>query len=335
MQARGFYALVAVTIAVVVVAVILSITHAGPRPEANAGSAVLPAVASRAGEIGSIAIRREKGSITLQHGQAGWTVAERNNYPADAGKVRQALVGLAELKLVEPKTRKPEHYPRLEVEDLKDGSKSALVEVKDTNGQKMAELIVGKRRVDRLGAGNDAVYVRRPGEAQSWLAQGSLDVTGEAKDWLDRKVVSIPPAKVTKVTIRHPDGSTLVIAREGGNGKFVVPEAPADTKWKSETAVNEPAGALDNLELNDVASLEQNPVPEGATVAELVTEDGLTVKASTWTKDETSWIRLEASGIGADELNAKVGKWVYAVPTWKANPLKTKFADLVETPKDS
>jgi Domain of unknown function (DUF4340) len=335
MQARGFYALLAVTAAVVVVAIALSIGRAPHRTEANSGEAVLPAVASRSADVGAVAVKRDKGSVTLQRGQSGWTITERNDYPADPAKVRQALVGLAELKLVEAKTRKPDLYPRLEVEDLKEGAKSALVDVKDTSGKSMAQLIVGKRRVDRLGAGNDAIYVRRPGEPQAWLAQGSLDLTGEAKDWLDKKVVSIPPAKVTSVTITQPDGAKLVIARENGNGKFAVADAPADTKWKSDTAVNEPAGALDNFELTDVATTAQQPVPEGAVTAEFVTEDGLTVKATTWQKDETTWVRLDASGKGADEITAKTGKWVYAVPAWKATPLKTKLQDLVEPPKSS
>jgi hypothetical protein len=296
---------------------------------------VLPSVAARPAEIGTIAVRRDKGTLTLERGQSGWTVAERNHYPADPGKVRQALIGLAELKLVEAKTRKAELYKRLEVEDVREGSKSAAVEVKDANGQSMARLIVGKRRPDRLGTGADGIYIRRPGEAQAWLAQGSLDLTGEAKDWLDKKVVSIPSGKVKSVTIAQPDGATLTIARETPDGKFAVADAPADARWKGETTIAEPAGGLENVELSDVATLEQQPVPEDAHVATFVTFDGLTVKAATWSKDETTWLRLDASGSGADEIAAKTGKWVYAIPAWKANPLKTKLADLVEPPKSS
>jgi hypothetical protein len=335
MQARGFYALLGVTAVVVVAAIALSLGHGSARPEADVGAIVLPSVYARSAEVGAIVVKRDKGTLTLQRGQNGWTVAERGNYPADSGKVRQALVGLAELKLVEAKTRKPELYKRLEVEDVKEGAKSAQVEVKDTAGQKMAELIVGKRRPDRLGAGTDGIYVRRPGEAQSWLAKGSLDLTGEAKDWLDKKVVSIPPAKVKSVRITHPDGSKLVIARDSADAKLAVVDGPADAKWKGETTIAEPAGALENLELSDVATAEQHPVPEDANIAEFVTFDGLTVKAATWAQDETTWLRLDASGTGADEITAKTGKWVYAIPAWKANPLKTKLSDLVEPAKSS
>src|SRR5580692_6098599 len=48
----------------------------------------------------------------------------------------------------------------LDVEDPEHG-KSALVAVKDKSGGDLAQAIVGKRRYDRLGAGNDGVYLRK------------------------------------------------------------------------------------------------------------------------------------------------------------------------------
>jgi len=40
-------------------------------------------------------------------------------------------------------------------------------------------------RYDRLGAGNDGVYLRKPDIPQAWLARGSLDPSGEVSSWLD------------------------------------------------------------------------------------------------------------------------------------------------------
>ena len=51
---------------------------------------------------------------------------------------------LADMTLVEPKTDKPDLYPRLEVEDPGKG-KSTLVTIKDKSGADIARLIVGKR----------------------------------------------------------------------------------------------------------------------------------------------------------------------------------------------
>src|SRR5260370_523543 len=76
---------------------------------------------------------------------------------------------MADLTLVEPKTQKADLYPRLDVEEPGKG-KSTQVSVKDKSGATLAELIVGKRRSDRLGAGNDCVYLRKADNPQAWLA---------------------------------------------------------------------------------------------------------------------------------------------------------------------
>ena len=47
-----------------------------------------------------------------------WTVAERDNYPADTGRLRKLLLELAEARLLEEKTSNPELYDRLKVEDI-------------------------------------------------------------------------------------------------------------------------------------------------------------------------------------------------------------------------
>ena len=62
---------------------------------------------------------------------------------------------------------------------------------------------------------------------------------------------------------------------------------------------------------------------------------------SVFERDNTQWVRLAASGAGeaaekeAQEINQKVSPWLYAVPGYKANPIKAKLDDVIETPKSS
>src|ERR1700730_12860502 len=103
---------------------------------------------------------------------------------------------MADLNWVEPKAQTPDLYPRLDVEDPGHG-KSALVAVKNKSGGDLAQAIVGKRRYDRLGAGNDGVYLRKPGEAQTWLARGTLDPTGDPSSWLEREIKVVSEQTIT------------------------------------------------------------------------------------------------------------------------------------------
>jgi hypothetical protein len=342
MQTKGLIALLGVT--VLVAGVAIAVSRGGTRNVADAGSgqAVLGALKPKIGEVASIKISGAGGPVTLQRASQGWTIAEKGGFPADSGKIRQVLLGFAELKLVEPKTRSAESYSRLDVEDPgKEGGRSKGVEIDDKGGGKLGELIVGKRRPDRLGSGADGLYIRRPGDAQSWLAQGSVDLPAETKDWLDKKIVSVAPTRIAMVKLTHADGSTLILKRDKEDAKFAVEGGPADGKFKSDSAIAEPAGALDGLELTDVRPAAELAFPaDGVSRVEWATFDGLTISAETFEKDGANWLRLKASGDekAADEataINGKTANWVYAVPPYKANAMKTKLADLVEAPKGS
>ncbi len=342
MKTKGLIALLLATAAAVIAAVLVSIGGSGAAVEPQAGKVVLPDVGPRLGDVARMTLVHGESKTTLVRQGKVWVVEEKGGYPADGAKLRQALLGLAELRYVEAKTRKPEFYPRLEVEDpnQKD-AKSTLVTVSDDKGDLLGEVIAGKRRIDELGGGTDGIYVRKPGDAQSWLARGTLDLAGETTLWLDRKVVDVPANKVKEAVLTQPDGSKLDITRDKPEDKFALKGAPADTKLKSDTVLVEPATALEDLELADVRPAGDMPFPaEGLAHAEVTTYDGLTIKAALLEKDGKTWARFEASGSGeaqkqASELNAKLSRWVYALEPGKAKALTTKLADVVAPPKAS
>ncbi len=345
MQRNGLMALLALTIVVAIAAVALSLGGGRSGTSAGTGDTVFAGLADRLGDVAALKITGG-GNVTLQRRIAGsetqWVVAEKGGYPADPAKIRQTLLGFAELKLVEPKTINPDSYKRLDVEDPgKEGGHARLVEIDDATGGKLGEIIVGKRRPDRLGTGADGLYIRKPGDAQSWLAQGSVDLPSEIKDWLDKKVAEIPATRIRQITLTHEDGSTLVMKRDKEGDKFTIEGAPADAKVKSDAAIGEPAGILDGLELNDVRPAADLPFPEqGVAQTEWVTFDGLTITGKTIKKDDTNWVRLSASGEDkaakeAADLNAKWSPWVWSVYEYKTNAMKTKLSDLIEAPKGS
>ncbi len=342
MQTKGLIALVVATVIVAAAAIALSLSGIRSVADAGSGQTVFANFAAKIGDVAMLKIVGTGGTVTLQRESQGWTIGEKGGFPADPARIRQVLLGFAELKLVEPKTRSADSYPRLDVEDPgKEGGHARLVEIYDATGSKLGELIVGKRRPDRLGSGADGLYIRRPGDAQAWLAQGSVDLPTETKEWLDKKIVSIAPSRIRTVTLSHDDGTALVLKRDKEDAKFAIEGAPAETKFKSDAAIAEPAGILDGLQLSDVRPLAEVQFPaEGLSRAEWTTFDGLAITAETFEKDGTNWVRLKASGSDkagdeAAEITAKTARWAYAVYPYKTNAMKTKLADLVEAPKGS
>jgi hypothetical protein len=339
-QRRGLIFLAAA--AAVITALAIAAVATGDRQASStpANRPAFPALAGELGEVASVALERKGLAATFLRWGNHWFVAQKGNYPAATGKLRQIVLSLADMRLVEPKTRLADLYPRLEVEDPGSGP-ATLVAVADRSGKDLARLIVGKRRFDRLGEGHDGVYVRRPGDAQSWLASGDLDLSGDLASWLDRQIVDIPDGRIAKVSLTEPNGTRLVLSRAKPDGQFAVEGAPASTKFKSDTATNEPAMALETLDLDDVAPAAKMPVPSGGVAAaSYTTFDGLTIDLRLDEKDKTDWIAVAATGSGkaaaeANKIATRVKGWSYAIPSYKAAMIKTRLADLVAPQKGS
>jgi hypothetical protein len=341
MRDKGLAWLCGVTIVAVILAVLVS-RGSGPKSDPLAGQPVLPEAAKRLSDVGRMALVHGDQKTTLLRNGDAWSVEERGGYVADTTKVRQALLALADLRFVEPKTAKPESYGRIEVEDAggKD-SKSTLVTLADGKGALLGEVIVGKHRADQLGGGEGGVYVRKSGNAQSWLAQGNLDLAGTTAAWLDKKLLDLPAAQVKQAVLTQPEGTKLTLTRDKPEDKLRLVEMPKDKKLKYESVLDDAAGTLGALQLDDVRPAKDFEFPkDGVAKAQFVSFTGLTVAVELADKDGVSWARFVASGSGdaekqAADLNATLGPWVYALSSAKAKTLRDKIDDLVEAAKPS
>ena len=150
----------------------------------------------------------------------------------------------------------------------------------DEKGDLLGEIIAGKHRIDQLGGGVDGIYLRKPGDAQSWLARGTLDLPADTLGWLDRKVIDLPQEKIKEVVLIQPDGSKLDLARDKPEDPLALKGAPATAKLKSDTAAGDPANALASVELADVRPAADMAFPkEGVGRAEYTSFDGIVGQA--------------------------------------------------------
>ncbi len=83
------------------------------------GAALLPSLAGEMNAVTAVTIRKggSSSSLTVHKTADQWTVAERNDYPADVAKLRKVLMALSDAKIVEEKTSDPARYPVIGVED--------------------------------------------------------------------------------------------------------------------------------------------------------------------------------------------------------------------------
>jgi hypothetical protein len=228
--------------------------------------------------------------VELKHQGDTSTVSERDNYPADEGKLRRLLIAIADAKVYEEKTSNPESYATLGVEDTKgNGATSLRIELIGT--PKPVNLIVGKQ-----GAGARSTYVRRAGEPQSWLINSSIDTSATPEAWLRKDIIDVSADRMQSARVETKGAKAYSAAKAArADSNFAVEGLPKGKSLSAPTAANSVAMALTGLSLADVraASAFQSTPP--AAHATFKTFDGLVVDVDGWVQDQKHFVALRPS----------------------------------------
>lgn len=354
MRSKPLIILAAATVLAVGGALLVSLGERAPAPPQAIGQRLFPDLAARAADIASVSIAKRDGTLTFQLKDGKWLAAEKGDYPVEFAKIRKLVAELADLRLNEAKTASPALHGELEVEDLTaPNAASTLLALKDARGTALAATYVGKQRPGRgSGSAGDMVFVRRPGEAQSWQAQGRVSLERESQGWLDQAIMDVPRERVASVRIVQADGSTLLVRREGVDDQdFALADPPEGRTPKPAAEISMIGGTLESLQLEDVRPAAQVDFA-GATRGEIRTFDGLVVETSTIERDGVVWVTFaarfeppagpisaeqvvaglkpaEEAAKEAADLQARVGGWAYRVIPWKAEILRRKLDDVL------
>ncbi len=298
MKPRTLVILAVATLAFAIAAVVVDIrSPAGS--SGGAGELLFPGLADQINDAARITVATADRKFAVVRADGGWTVADRYGYPAKFDTVKATLVGLAQLRTVEAKTAEPSLYPRIEVEEASGkGAKSALLAVEDAKGTTLASLILGKRRYGRGGGDNAAmIYVRKPGEARSWLAQGTLERNDDIGMWLQREIVNLDRGRVRQVSVTSPGEQPFVIKKDKpGGGDFALEAVPQEDKVKSSYEVNAIAGGLSALMLEDVLPAKDlKPEAKLVRTLEYKSFDGLVLDIALYQQDGKTWAKVQAA----------------------------------------
>jgi len=299
------------------------------------GELAFPGLASRLAGAERIELKKPDATLVLErHGEV-WVLPEKGGYPVRPERVREMLVGLTELRLAERRTADPEQFDRLGLSDpAKQGSTALLLRVLDGAGTPLAELVVGRRRVRTQGDVPESVYVRRPSETQTWLAEGRLPVDADAQLWIDRDIANLPSSRIQRLEVRREGEPPLILARtEGAEAKLAIVE-PAEAPPADEVALDEIGRAFEYLTFVDVKPEAEIP---GTALGEGrfgLTED-LAITVFPHKSGDTLWIRLKAEAgpqgeEEAERLNTRWSGWAYQVGSWKEKAFVPRLEDLKE-----
>ncbi len=281
----------------------------------GAGAMVFPDLGARAGDVAQIVVKRAPMEFTVRKDGDMWRAVEKAGYPVKTEAVRGVLVGLSQLKLDEPKTTRPEQFAKLGVDDPiapppesadKPVPQSTLVTLRNGDGKEIASIILGNPKYAGqgvVGSGAPGVYIRKPGDKQSWLATGQVEVPREPIAWLESTFADIKRDRIKSVVVTHAVGGTVAVMREKQADAFVVKDIPAGRELKDPGVGESIAGALTGLTFQDVAAagaMDAAAAPAGTEIKAgptivLRTFDGLVVTATSATRDAKAWWRMAAA----------------------------------------
>lgn len=340
MTPKHFAALAAVAALSLITAIAIYSARAPGTGETAAAGKLFPGLETGAANVARVSITQGASALVIEKSGDQWLVKSQDGYPASAEKVRALLIALADARLLEPKTRLPERYAILDVDDPAGKTTNArLVKLEDAGGNTLAEIIVGKSRAGHAaapaatGQATAGSYVRRPGEDQSWLASTSIVGGAALKDWATPRVFETETEKIKSLTVSVAGEAPYDIKRaaDGTHELAVIPEG------KKIKYVN----MLDNiLEAASVLDFERVRKRTGAAGGEagsvtFETDGGLKVALNVRRDKDAVWMTIDPSGEGdakkvADDIKVRTDGWEFEVIPSKADTLLKKNADLLE-----
>ena len=275
--------------ALVVLGAVALIAQYDPQPPAPGGGLLLPDLGEDLDRVTRVSVVGAGSApvATLERGEDGsWSVAEKDGYPADTEKVRQTLISLAEARIVEPKTANPDFYDRLGVEGV-ESEAAGGVAVTLTGAEMPVNVIVGDTE------GTSQVYIRETDQAQSFLVDRNPEVGNETTDWLATEILTIPGARMARVTVTHPDGEVVSVSKaDPEQSNFDLEDMPPDRELQYASVANVMGNVLSGLNLQDVEPRTETDEP--VTVTEFVAFDGLVITAESVERDDEPWVAFRA-----------------------------------------
>ena len=285
-------------IAAILIAVTVFVSQRKDATSPQTGQPVFPVLKATINDVAEMSISTQSGTITVHREDDSWRVKEKHEYPADLGKVRETIIGLAELKILEPKTRKPEHYEKLGVQDVDaEGSLSTGVTLKDAAGNTLAEVIIGNDRPAKGNSDQKEMFIRKPENPQTWLAMGKLSIEKNPGEWLDKELIRIETKRVRRMRVIHPDGTRLIVEKpKPADLDYHVVDLPEGLEIQSQFTVNNVVSTVASLSLDDVNPRSEIPFDQQPVVtAVFQTFDGFEGTVKVLRKDEKDYVQISAA----------------------------------------
>ncbi len=248
--------------------------------DSRVGQKLLPGF--KVDEVGEIVIGEPSGTVTLVRSDRGWTVKERGGYPADMEAIRDLLLKLEAMKVVQAEGLTDALRSRLQLAAPGSGAKpeetGTALELKARDGKPLARLILGRKTtrqasmpglpVDSIPSGRYVLVAADPQRA-SVVADPLSAVAAKPRQWLAHDYLKVE--RIRALTVVGPDGKE--------RWSVMRPDEASGWKWSA-------PGKLDGGKAQDAASalysMRIDDAAPGVSDADAGLDRPVTVRAQTF-----------------------------------------------------
>lgn len=309
----------------------------------------------------------EAARFTILKTAKGYVIPEKDNYPADAAKVRKLLLDCLAIQVGEKITSESENHKELGV-DITDANAFEGTVIKfyrqdDENKRKprlVTGIVVGKSNAERGGN-----YIRRVDSNDVYLAARGLYLDKQVTNYIERKLFDSKRERtekenIEKVVLTRSDGAdreTYTLELDP-NDKVVLKEAPPSRTIKKYDC-EQVFEALSSLSFDDVQlESEKTKAYKYDVIYRCFLKDSTVYMIGLAREGDKRYIKCRASFTdpkkvqkkpdeSADEhlkrvneiveaieiFNYKHGNWVYELASWEAAYLDKKLEEILEEEK--
>lgn len=291
---RGRSLGILVVVAVILVAAAMW-SREKPQTVQSSDDLLLSELMANINSVSTIKFKSADNEFSIQKTENGWGVDQKNGYPVETKKVRSLLLGMARTKRLEAKTRNPDLYEKLQLQDVdKEGAQSVHVSLMGDNDTALADVIFGKNQSAKADPAQREYYVRVGDDPQSWLVQSDFELVRDASQWLLQEVLALDESRIRSAEVAHENGTVVMVQRSSSDdANFLLSNIPEGRKIEYEFAVNDVANSFANLNLEDVVKVDEVDF-SNSRKAVMHSFDGLTVVLEAAEKGEMFYARLQA-----------------------------------------
>ena len=279
-----------------------------------------------ANQVDRIEINNAQGVLlSAQKLGDGWLATfdpEQGVYPISQVKLAVFIETMMRVKLVEPKTSKPQKYVRLGLQsiDIED-SMANLVTFKASKSS--WQVLVGNKVT--LGEGH---YILKPDATRSWRTDKTITLPLNKFSWLKQPILPYQTQDISSIS--RVDNSGWQIARSA-RGDFYLIDMPKDKELEYSSILNSIVSSLTSLDFEELLAVEKAASDEGFTQSlkvltqlEVSTADNKIFQVIVSELDDKHFVNFSSKGQSEYWQN-----WYYQVSNFSAQQLIKTLDDFL------